>query len=1133
MGNLSRLTALLLGGGALWAATFGTVVAVDGGASDIVLDEARGRLYLTVPTKNILEVYSIPQRRFLNSIRLDATPLTAAMSRSGRVLYVAAHDASALNVVNLDTLAVIGRVALPAKPEGVAVGSDERVLVSTIGTGAGNLQNILLIYNPDDNSINNTTINPPPPTPPQLPPPVGRPALGLRSKLVSTPDGRFIIGVNMPNTTQRSLFVYETASATVLRSRRVGNLSNVLSVSPDGSRFMAGLTLFETSSLAVLAQQNLANAPYPIAPNTNFNLQQNQGGSIFSPDGKTLYSAFNIVPTANPATRPNVSQLMLSDPENLSITMGIQVTENLAGTIVVSSDGGNLYALSESGFVILPMSTLNQQPLVNVNRDLILLTNDQCGVMADQRVGRLEVTNAGRGRVTATASLLQFPATGPGGLGGAGGAGGGNAGGGVIIVIPVVPGLPGGGGTTPTIPGGGGQTNTGLTQSQPGVRATNTAQGTNIDFTFSTVAARALGTISPVHDFLIQSQEAVNLAPRVRILQNNRNAESRGDLVPIPVGISSNEALEDLVYDSNRQRLYIANSGLNRVDVFDMRTRRLMNPIKVGQLPRSMALTPDGRTLYVANTGGESISIVDVERMETVGRVKFPPVPFDANATLVTPAIIAASQRGAMFLTNTGQLWSIIGDQAVPRRPSTTIGVNAAGQQNVIPAPRAMASTPNGEKIIIFGNGTVYLYDAAVDDFIQSRSIQAANAGGYIGPISAGPRGQYFVVNGIVLNQALTPVAQAPQQPGVGTAAAAGIPIAAVTAMGNTSYARFSQPLRANANALPQGTPSVELVDVNTGLATRTVSALEGPISTVAGANARAVISGRTMAVDATLTNAYILTSSGLSIVPLDTPAIQDRPAINQRGIVNYGSYLQNFSQNGLITIFGRNLGQNSATDAEKTLPTLAGGVCVTADFQGATAAQAATQVSRVLPLMMTSNGQLNAQLPPDLTVGNYSLVIRAIDRKVATVQQTIRVERYAPAVLVDTKTNLPQIFHADGFKQVSKDSPARRDEKLYLYAVGLGIPKGNVRLQPGQPAPSSPLAETEKVQVFFGDPRIKEAEIIVDRSILEPGLVGVYRLELRVPGDRIRGEDLPVTLRIGNVSSPTTGPAAPKIAVQ
>ena len=90
---------------------------------------------------------------------------------------------------------------------------------------------------------------------------------------------RFIIGLNNPTTTTRQVFVYEVASGSVLRSRSVTSISSVLAVSADGSRFMAGLTLFDTATLTVIAQQNAANSTYLFPVNVNFNTQTNQGGS--------------------------------------------------------------------------------------------------------------------------------------------------------------------------------------------------------------------------------------------------------------------------------------------------------------------------------------------------------------------------------------------------------------------------------------------------------------------------------------------------------------------------------------------------------------------------------------------------------------------------------------------------------------------------------------------------------------------------------------------------------------------------------------------------------------------------------------------------------------------------------------
>ncbi len=1081
------------------AATFGTVVPLVGGASDLVLDEARNRLYLVNSGQSRVEVYSTLQRRFLNPVSTNSTPISAAISRSGKFLYVTSYEAASLNVIDLDALAIVNRISLPAKPEGVAVGSDERVLITTIGTGTGSLAQVLLLYDPaaaNAAAVTDISITPPPPTLPQLPPPSGRPFLTGRGQLRASPDGSLIVGANIPAAgNSRTIFVFETNSATVLRSRSVTGVSSVLSVAPDGTKFMAGLNLFDTSTLQILAQQNLANSPYPIAPNTSFNLETNQGGSVFAPDGGSLYSGFDIAPQQNPPARANISQLMISDPDNLLISMGLQLPENLAGKLIVSSDGGTIYALSESGFTVVPISTMKQFPIVAPDTNVAALANDQCGVTAGQRSARVTVKNVGRGNFAASAQVLQYSPTGTGGA----------AGGGVVIVLPpvVTPTTPTP--TGPTVVGGGGQTNASIFQNAPAVKTQQTADGTALDFTFNPLAARALGTISPSHDFLIQSPQAINIPPQVRVYQNYRNAEARGDLIPVEVGISANEALEDLAYDGARQRIYIANSGKNRVEIFDTRQKRFIAPLKVGQLPRSLGLSPDGATLYVANTGGESISIVDTNSMQVIGRVKFPPIPLNSNLPLVTPSVIVAHQNGAMFISSTGQLWDVIGGQAVPRPANAVIGADATGRLRTIAAPRSMVATPNGERVLVLsGDGFVYLYDALADNFIQGRQIFTGTQSGYYGPLTAGPRGTYFVVNGTVLNEALTPVNAAP-----------GSPVAGVAAATATTFLRFNQPLRANANTLPADAGSFDIVDVSSGQARVSVPALEGPVTQIVG-TARATMEGRTVAVDASGSTAYAITTSGLSVIPLDVPNAADRPLISARGVVNLASYQTAAAPNTLISVFGRSLATTDIA-AATPLPLQLGGVCVTV---GSVAA----------PLFATSPSQINAEVPPDLAAGNYPVVVRSIDKKVASTPQTITVSKYAPAVLVDPPSKQILLFHSDG-KPVTKDNPAHRDEPLVMYALGLGVTKGGA-VTAGAHSPSSPLAVTDPVQVFFGDPRMKQAAIIVDFSGLAPGFVGLYQLNLRVPGFHISGDALPVMLKVGTVTSPTTGPLIPVVAV-
>lgn len=319
-----------------FGATFGTVAAAPGGAtySDILLDEARQRIYLADSSGNRIDVYSTQTRAYLTPIKTDAQPVSLAMSLDGKTLYCTAYTASTLDVIDLTktALAVTSRVTLPAAPEGVAVGGDGRVLVSTIGNSG---QNVLLVYNPtapSSSNLTNVALAPAAPTPPTLPAPSGDTYASYHSKMITTTDGKSIIGANVTSagtTNNRVVFVYEVASGTVLRSRIVTNLSNVLSVSRDGTKFMAGSSLFDTATLSIMAQQNVANSPFAFPSGANFNTQTNQGGSVFSPDGLTLYSAFNFAPVQNPPANANVTRLLVNDPDNLLIKLGLQLPENL------------------------------------------------------------------------------------------------------------------------------------------------------------------------------------------------------------------------------------------------------------------------------------------------------------------------------------------------------------------------------------------------------------------------------------------------------------------------------------------------------------------------------------------------------------------------------------------------------------------------------------------------------------------------------------------------------------------------------------------------------------------------------------------------------------------------------------
>ena len=156
------------------AATFGTVVPHTPALADLAIDEARKRLYAVNTIASTVEVYAtnVNPPRLTNSVKTDATPLSLSLSRetpSPRYLYVACYDGSTLLIIDLNS-ANFSSVSkqLDAKPEGVAVGYNGQVLISTVGTGTG--AEVLITYDPATGKTQGLAVAPPAPVAPALPP---------------------------------------------------------------------------------------------------------------------------------------------------------------------------------------------------------------------------------------------------------------------------------------------------------------------------------------------------------------------------------------------------------------------------------------------------------------------------------------------------------------------------------------------------------------------------------------------------------------------------------------------------------------------------------------------------------------------------------------------------------------------------------------------------------------------------------------------------------------------------------------------------------------------------------------------------------------------------------------------------
>src|SRR5215471_4700135 len=84
-----QIAAAALMASAAMAGTFGRVVPIGGEASDIVLDESRGVLYIANFTANRIEVMSIADYSIRSSMNVSAQPGSMSLSPDNQFLAIA------------------------------------------------------------------------------------------------------------------------------------------------------------------------------------------------------------------------------------------------------------------------------------------------------------------------------------------------------------------------------------------------------------------------------------------------------------------------------------------------------------------------------------------------------------------------------------------------------------------------------------------------------------------------------------------------------------------------------------------------------------------------------------------------------------------------------------------------------------------------------------------------------------------------------------------------------------------------------------------------------------------------------------------------------------------------------------
>jgi uncharacterized protein (TIGR03437 family) len=705
--------------------------------------------------------------------------------------------------------------------------------------------------------------------------------------------------------------------------------------------------------------------------------------------------------------------MQIVDSDNLTVRTTLNLPENFGGSSVITSDGSVMYGVSDSGVMVLNVGALSQFHQVKATKEDMVFRGDFCN------------------RNVALQSLT--------------------------IVDP-----------------GGNNTPFSISSDTTGLNITPSNGVTPATVTVTVdpnVFQSQQGTV--VAHLNIQSGQAVNAPPAVRVLINSRQPDQRGTFVDIP------GTLVDLLPDPNinRNRYYVLRQDQNKVLVFDGTNNTQIATLRTGNTPKGMTVSFDQRYLLVGCDNSHYLNVYDLETLQPVQPVRMFNGDYVQSVASSSNAILAVTRNASGGDPNIHRI--DLTTNSSSRLPS--LGV----YQNKVALNSVLTATSNGSSILLAGSdGSVMLYDANSDTFTVSRQDFTALSGAY-----AASNFNFYVVGNNLLDSSLVPVATFQG------------------AMASSSGFAFADPVafRSSAAAAASGGQStapgtVERMDLTnpSSLATLSTPIVEAPLLGSTGAAFT-----RTIAALPSQSQIVNLTVSGVTILSPNYDSAVASPQINK--VVNAADLTPNIAPGGLITLFGTNLSPVNMATSELPLPTAVANSCLVVN-------------GLPMPILFVSPTQVNAQMPFE-AIGNVTLIL--LTPGGTSDNYNLQVLPTAPSVFHITtpeKITIPAVVRNDDGQLVTPSHPIHRkgNDALVIYTTGLGAT--NPAVASGAPAPSSPLA------VALTAPKVTLGGVELPLLFygLAPGEVGVYQINVSVPRNVPDGYPVPLVITQGGVSTAT-----------
>jgi uncharacterized protein (TIGR03437 family) len=558
-------------------ATFGKLVPVRGELQDLAFDARRQQIYAANFTAHRVEVISPLHGAVLSAFPVNGPPSTVAVSPDFRYLVVG-HHSGGVTVIDLDggTRRVL---TLPYKVLAAAFGVGQNALLATTG-GFYLLEPAQGMGNPVPVQRRPSSAEPPVPAgvfPPNI----------VRGTATVSGDGK-VIYVLCDTAEEPVIKDADKGSETsILYSHQVGTglvLEQPIGAEPPlGPRVLSadyeGQHLLTAWGLLRIAPRLLVMAQFP-----NASGRYNIGGMAYDWKRNVLYTQVAPAPDKeriSGAALPDPPLLNVMDADNMALREQIRLPRYLAGKSVFSPDMNWLYAISDSGMLVLSLEEMERAPRVVASEESLLFTGNFCDRSVQKRT--FEVVNP-------TGAAVDFRIS--------------------------------------------------VQTALRGIRISANSQTTPATVTVEVDFSAFQTGQNTTQVFLeLGSDAAVNAPAPVRISVNMRDGDQKGQIMDLPGRIV------DVVADARRRRYYVLRQDRNLVIALDADTSKEVGRMRTGNTPVQMAITADAQFLLVGNDNSQLVNVFDLETLSPTPPVEFPLGAYPRSVAAAGSTILAAARQ--------------------------------------------------------------------------------------------------------------------------------------------------------------------------------------------------------------------------------------------------------------------------------------------------------------------------------------------------------------------------------------------------------------------------------------------------------------------------------------------------------